>query len=281
LKIPSSLTRRFSKSIRFGIQFETIRAFRPRSSSTRKFSALFLALAFGASAQAQWTFVSTQSEFSAAAHVEHRHAILRSTEGLSANLDLAIFSTKTATLRLIDNPGASGDLATTMGREACIAGTNGGYFDPEFAPVGLSISDGRVVRPLQKAKLLSGVVSANNGRVVIQRAAYFSIKSKPKMARQCGPFLIDGGKPLASLNAEREARRTFVATSSDRVMLGYCSSVTLAQLAEILSLPDWKIQRALNLDGGSSSAFWFAGDNGVVSIREQKSVRDFIAVVAK
>ena len=45
--------------------------------------------------------------------------------------------------------------------------------------------------------------------------------------------------------------------------------------------PDLKIQRALNLDGGSSSAFWFAGERGVVSIPEQKTVRDFVAVVAR
>jgi hypothetical protein len=45
---------------------------------------------------------------------------------------------------------------------------------------------------------------------------------------------------------------------------------------------DLKIQRALNLDGGSSSAFWFAREKGsAFSIREQKPVRDFVGVVAK
>ena len=42
--------------------------------------------------------------------------------------------------------------------------------------------------------------------------------------------------------------------------------MTLAQLGKILAtpgiVPDLKVQRALNLDGGSSSAFWFAGENG-------------------
>ena len=42
-----------------------------------------------------------------------------------------------------------------------------------------------------------------------------------------------------------------------------------------------KIQRALNLDGGSSSGFWFNGQAGVVSIREQKRVRDYLAIVAR
>ena len=61
--------------------------------------------------------------------------------------------------------------------------------------------------------------------------------------------------------------------------------MTLAELAAILATPsfapDSKIQRALNLDGGSSSAFWFTGENGAFSIGEQKTVRDYLAVVSK
>jgi hypothetical protein len=44
---------------------------------------------------------------------------------------------------------------------------------------------------------------------------------------------------------------------------------------------DLKVQRALNLDGGSSSGFWFAGADGVFTIREQKRVRDYLGVQAK
>jgi exopolysaccharide biosynthesis protein len=57
--------------------------------------------------------------------------------------------------------------------------------------------------------------------------------------------------------------------------------VTLAQLGQILATPELKVQRALNLDGGSSSAFWFNGDGGAVSIPEQKTVRDFVIVTPK
>jgi exopolysaccharide biosynthesis protein len=59
--------------------------------------------------------------------------------------------------------------------------------------------------------------------------------------------------------------------------------VTLADLGKILATqgiaPDLRVQRALNLDGGSSSAFWFAGRP--FSISEQKRVRNFVAVVPK
>jgi uncharacterized protein YigE (DUF2233 family) len=202
-------------------------------------------------------------------------------------LHLAVFSSKTATLRVIDDAGdAHAGLAETMTREKAVAGVNGGYFDPEYAPVGLLISDGRTVMAKQKARLLSGVVSVVNGRVQIQRAAEFSPKGKVSAARQCGPFLVERGAAVPGLNDARPARRTFVLTGgADRAAIGYSTHVTLAQLASLLATPgiasDLKVQRALNMDGGSSSGFWFTGDNGPFSVREQKTVRDYLAVVPR
>ncbi len=248
--------------------------------------ALFALWATAAIANAQWTVASSESEFSSGKLVEHRHIEASSAAGNQATLDLAIFSAKTATLRVIDVPGANTDLAAVMQRENCIAGVNGGYFDPQYAPVGLLVSGGRVVAPQQKARLLSGVVSVVNGRVQVQRSAEFSLKTKPTSARQCGPFLVDGGKAVPGLNNSREARRTFVLTMSNgRAAIGFCSHVTLSRLASLLATPEiiagGKVQRALNLDGGSSSGFWFAGEHRPFSISEQKTVRDFLAIVPR
>lgn len=218
--------------------------------------------------------------------VEHRQIVARSNNGTEATVDLALFSAKTATLRVIDDPKVNDSLGKTMPREHCLAGTNGGYFDPDYAPVGLLVSDGRVVAPLRKARLLSGVLSVVDGRVQIQRVAEFSMKTKPSAARQCGPFLVERGRPIAGLNDSAAARRTFALTSgSDRAAIGFCAHITLAQLAALLATPgvlkEATVERALNLDGGSSSGFWFAGENGIFSIAEQKTVRDYIGVVAK
>jgi len=203
-----------------------------------------------------------------------------------ATLDLALFSTKSATLRVIDNPAGEDDLAAVMRRENSPAGVNGGYFDPQNKPVGLMISGGKMIAPLRKARLLSGVLVASAGRVQLLRTAEYSPKRKADEALQCGPFLVDRGQPVPGLDDTRSARRTFVLTSGpDRAAVGSCTGVTLAQLAKILATsgiaPDLKVQRALNLDGGSSSAFWFAGERAPFSISEQKTVRNFVAVVAK
>jgi exopolysaccharide biosynthesis protein len=239
------------------------------------------------SARADWTVTASKTERGAVAGVEHRQIVLTESQTEErATLDLALFSMKSATLRVIDNPAGEDNLAAVMRRENCLAGVNGGYFDPENKPVGLLISDGKVVAPLRKARLLSGVMIVSNGRVQLLRVAEYSSKRRATSALQCGPFLVDRGQPVPGLNDTRPARRTFiVAGGSDRAAIGFGSDVTLAQLGRILATPgvapDLKTQRALNLDGGSSSAFWFAGEHGPFSIPEQKTVRNFVAVVGR
>lgn len=250
--------------------------------------ALHFAVAFFliGSARADWTVAAIEKERGSSGRVEHRHIVVIEDAGDEATIELALFSTKSATLRVIDNPTGQLDLAVAMEREHCAAGVNGGYFDPADKPVGLLISDGKTIAPLRKARLLSGIAVVSDGRVQLLRVAEYSSKQKAVAALQCGPFLVDRAQAVTGLDDTRSARRTFIAIcGSDRAMIGYCSPVTLAQLAKILAKPglgpDLKVQRALNLDGGSSSAFWFAGDRGAFSIPEQKTVRDFVGVVPK
>jgi len=246
-----------------------------------------LALFLAGSARADWTVTTSQAERGTLAGIEHRRIVLTEREtGERATLDLALLSTKSATLRVIDNPRGDDNLAAIMRRENCLAGVNGGYFDPDDKPVGLLISDGNVIAPLRKARLLSGVMVVSNGRIQLLRVAEYSSKRKATAALQCGPFLVDRGQPVPGLNDTRSARRTFIVTGgSDRSAVGFCSDVTLAELGKILATPglapELKVQRALNLDGGSSSAFWFGGERGPFSISEQKGVRNFVAVVAR
>ncbi len=253
-----------------------------------RLSAIFLlALFLAGTARADWAVTASETEPGSAVGIEHRRIELsdgRTSE--RATLDLALFSPKSATVRVIDNPAGKNNLAAVMRGANFLAGVNGGYFDPENKPVGLLISDGKVIAPLRKARLLSGVMIVSNGQIQLLRTAEYSSKRKPTAALQCGPFLVDRGQPVPGLNDTRSARRTFVLTgSSDRAGVGFCSGVTLAQMAKILVTiglaPELKVQRALNLDGGSSSAFWFARERDPFSIPEQKTVRNFVAVGPK
>jgi hypothetical protein len=249
-----------------------------------KTALLFLAVA--ATARADWTIAAVTTEGSRVG-VQHRHVVLEDAEtSESATVDLALFSTKSCTLRVIDQPTPPrNDLAHVMAQENCLAGVNGGYFDPDYAPIGLLIGDGKMIAPLQRARLITGVLAASPHGVRILRTREFSQQQKFDAAIQCGPFLVDLSRSVSGLQKTRTARRTFAAVGGvDRAALGFCSDVSLSELAKILGTTrlaeDFKIQRALNLDGGSSSAFWFKRANGsAFSISEQKTVRDFVAIV--
>ena len=248
-------------------------------------SAAALTLLFGLAAQAAWTVDSSETERAATPGVERRHIVVANSGGNEATVEIALFSPKTVNVRVADNPNGD-ELASVMRSLRGLAGVNGGYFDPQNAPVGLLISEGKLIAPFRKAKLLSGVVVVTKSRVELLRSAEYSPRKNASAALQCGPFLVDGGAAVPGLNNSRPARRTFFFTSgTDRAGLGFCSSVTLAELGEILATPrlagDVKIQRALNFDGGSSSAFWFAGKDGAFSIGEQKTVRNFVVIAPK
>ena len=83
-------------------------------------------------------------------------------------------------------------------------------------------------------------------------------------ALQAGPFLVERNRPVTGLNADKSAARTVVFQDA-RGRSGFliAKSTTLAETAEILStpaiFPEGKIVRALNLDGGSSTALWVRG----------------------
>jgi hypothetical protein len=247
-------------------------------------SAAFLFLALATVGPAQWVEKNSRDENSFDGRVVHRHIDLAESEtDKRAVVDLALFSAKSSKLRVIDNADGT-TLSDAMRRENCIAGINGGYFDPNFAPLGLRIIDGKVTARLTRGRLMSGVLASDNA-IHIFRVAEFSLRRKADAAIECGPFLVDLAKPVRGLEAMRAARRTFAATGSgNRAALGFCSEATLADLASILAMPlgDFKIQRALNFDGGSSSAFCFRRDDGsAFSILEEKTVRDFVGIVPR
>lgn len=252
-----------------------------------RFRCAFFFLALTATAQADWTTLSSVSEPGRDGLV-HRHVVLENGAGSERiTVDLAIFSAKSCTLRVLQNEGGAEGLGKKMRDEKCLAGVNGGYFDENFAPLGLRIANGQMIAPLKRARLITGVLVASPRGVQILRSREFSRRPTVTAAIQCGPFLVDRGQPIGGLNDSHLARRTFAATTTgDRALVGVCSGVSLAEFSKVLATTsfaeDLRIEHALNLDGGSSTGFWFARENGTVfSIPEQKSVRDFVGIVPK
>jgi len=249
-------------------------------------SLFILPIALVASAHAEWKILSTESD-SDGEGIEHRHVVVENAAaGQRVNVDVAVFSAKSTRLRMIDNPDGQ-TLGAVMKREKCVCGVNGGYFDTEFKPIGLRVADGATFSPLRRARLITGILLQSDRGIDVVRVGGFSHTKKIIAAVQSGPFLVEGNKGIRGLNDSQLARRTFAGiATNDRAFLGVCSDVSLGQLANVLAttsvVADSKIRCAMNLDGGSSSAFWFAReDSGAFSIPGQKPVRDFVAVVPK
>ena len=250
-------------------------------------SLLVLPVALAASAQAEWKILSAESE-PGRGGIEHRHVVVEddATAGQRVAVDVAIFSAKSTALRVVDNPDGQ-SLGAMMKREKCVCGVNGGYFDTEFKPIGLRVVGGTTFLPLRRARLITGILLQSDRGIDVVRVGEFSGTKKIIAAIQSGPFLVEGNKRIRGLNDSQLARRTFAGiATNDRALVGLCSEVSLAELANILATApiaaDSKIRRAMNLDGGSSSAFWFAREDGTAfSISGRKPVRDFVGIVPK
>ncbi len=94
-------------------------------------------------ARADWT-VAESARHAGREGLVTRVEVMAENSGTSesARLQFAIFDAKKATLRIFDQPSEQrSSLAATMRSNDCLAGVNGGYFDPNYAPVGLLISE--------------------------------------------------------------------------------------------------------------------------------------------
>lgn len=251
-------------------------------------SALLAALfVLPAIARGDWAIVSSKTTPGPAKGVEVVETELSRAEPAgTARLVAVVFDSRDHTLRVVDSPKpGEAALADVMETRDALAGVNGGYFEPDFTPVGLVVAGGQTKQPFKKAKLLSGIVAVSpKGAVAIFRSARFDPKPGAyREALQCGPMLVENSSPVAGLNAEKIARRTVVSTGpGGRVALIYLTSVSLADAAKILAtngiLGAWKPATALNLDGGTSSGLWVRGGP---SRPEIKRVRNFLEVVAR
>ena len=135
----------------------------------------------------------------------------------------------------------------------------------------------------------SGALVVTGNHIAIRRSTEPLPGKHARQAVQCGPFLVEGGKAEPGLNNVRSARRTTVFTDGHRTWgLASTTSLTLEELGAILADPallpgGLKIDRAINLDGGSSTGLWVAqpGQPAPFYVREIGIVRDFVGIVPR
>ena len=210
------------------------------------------------------------------------------TRGGSAEVQLILFDGRHHRVRVVDQPDSwagGGALDDTLRAAGAVAGVNGGFFSPEFAPLGLMIADGRKTGDWQTNRLLSGALAVRDGTPQLVWNAEGRRDATASDFLQAGPRLVDGGRAMATLDRVKSAARTFVATDGGHWWaIGVVRSTSLFELGRLLAAPELipglRIRRALNLDGGRSSALYARLSDGTeISEPGWSTVRNYVAIV--
>lgn len=218
------------------------------------------------------------------------HQVSVSREGRTVDLQFILFDSSRYDLQVIDQPedwSGGGQISACLRRAGAIAGVNGGFFSPQFEPLGLMIAAGQPTGTWQQNKLLSGAVVGRQQEPQLLWNAEVRDASAARQLLQAGPRLVDAGRPVPGLDRNKQAARTFIATGgAQRWVLGTARSTSLGELAEILASPDvlpgLRLQRALNLDGGRSTALYCRDADGrEISQPGWSTVRNYLAILPR
>jgi uncharacterized protein YigE (DUF2233 family) len=210
-------------------------------------------------------------------------------------LHLITFDNRTATLKLIDQGNNPKDpnyknLAAAMQENFCIAGCNGGFFMKDFSPGGLTIIDGKHIGTFATSGNYSGAVAARtDGSLSLLWQEEVDISPDIRNFVQAGPRLVLEGKPKTVYDWSQHRNRTFILTDGgSQWAIGLCTSISLPDLAIALANPavisELKVWRALNLDGGTSSSFYFnrgAGKAPFYFSGAKIAVRNFLGIIPR
>lgn len=201
----------------------------------------------------------------------------------SQQLIIHKFNEKEHCLQIIDAPNTS--LKESLILFRCQAGINGGFFkdDTKKSPMGLLIQDGIIIsKPHNQGFWAAGILYDTGSGIRLERKHQLSTNLQSmQQALQSGPFLVENSRIINGLNNTKVDKRTFIATDNKgNWCIGISSPLSLQELAEWLvgSTKElgFRIDSALNLDGGSSSGF-YESESGLY-VTPLKSVRNFLGI---
>lgn len=237
---------------------------------------------------AQWVVRSESAPLSLANGAVHFKKELTG----PAKVDVSVVVFDTTKVRLEVLAQASKQNALPMDRwmkeEKAIAACNGGYFDPTaFVPAGLQVERGqKVTGKYVPFGEWGGGFGVRAGQAGIHTETEILAGGDFEAFVQCSPVLVDGARRFVASGEDERARRTFVAHDGrSKWAIGVCSSIGLRALADLLATRSMEVlgftvHRALNLDGGPSTALWCRDEKGaVIYVKEGWAVKNVLVVV--
>jgi uncharacterized protein YigE (DUF2233 family) len=172
-----------------------------------------------------------------------------------------------------------------MQQQGAVIAVNGGFFSPEFKPLGLRISEGQELNPL-KGTSWWGVfyITGQQARIVARNA--YQPDTRSDFAIQAGPrLLVDGVIPGLSPNID--FRTALGINQKGQVILLATDNVLLStsDLADIMHRPSANggldCITAINLDGGHSTQLYTRLKNLSLQVPSYTPVADAILVMPR
>lgn len=157
----------------------------------------------------------------------------------------------------LDNQENAADLAK---KKTCYFLTNAGFYDTQNHHLGWFYTQGKTISSSINSRLFDGFLSLQDGEAVIG----FDRPETVVWGVQSGPMLIYDAKPLKlTIKDDQPRRRVVAALTRDQQLIFLVilspqsdySGPLLAETPKLLLALNPEIVTAINLDGGSASAF--------------------------
>lgn len=148
------------------------------------------------------------------------------------------------------------------GKSGAFCIINGGFFDENYNPIGVLISNGKILQPLPTVGN-SSVFCVKNGEPRIIHRANFGYNGVAE-ALQSGPRLMyDGKNTIGAQGLNDISRRSGIGLDYNNNVVIYATDtifdgLSFNELRSILKRPSINLKTALNLDGGRSTQLYFS-----------------------
>tara|TARA_Y100000588_G_C14223030_1_gene911896 strand:+ start:304 stop:1116 length:813 start_codon:yes stop_codon:yes gene_type:complete len=158
---------------------------------------------------------------------------------------------------------------------------NGGFFDRQFNPLGLRVSQHHQVNPVKRISWW-GIFYIQNNKPFITTHKGYHKSSTINFALQSGPRLIINGK-IPTLKPGIAERSALGITPNNEVIVLVTDNCPMSttQLAELMKSQPLSCDNALNLDGGSSTQLKANTKTFELSVHGFSRVSDAIIVLPK
>jgi len=183
----------------------------------------------------------------------------------SVNYSYVVYEIVSNDVVLISNYQEKKSSVQLIDENGCVAGINGGFYGEDGKPQGLVVIKGSQTANKKASLLFNGYVYTDRVQIKVAR----DMIDNPEYAVQTGPLLFENGRRIdLKIKNDKPARRMVVAetkTGKAYFLSFYNPESKLdgpkladlpGELARVAEEKGLKVESAINLDGGSASAFY-------------------------